>query len=108
MALKIGKQATSAYERSVASKSDAKSGREGAAKGEDVAAASSTASVGELVSKIEMAIERRNWRLLESFWEELRPQIEGLAMEEESEGEGAAAGPEGSPSMGPTEGGMMG
>lgn len=85
--LKLGKQATSAYERMSAELGkgeDAPSSKKSAMKekpAEETSAPSS--SVSELIGKVEEAIKRRNWKLLESFWGELKPMIEEPEEEEE-------------------------
>lgn len=84
MALMIGKQATSAYERN--KKKEKKS--EEPAPSDTSTETPTSAGIGELASKIDDAIERRNWKLLESFWSELRPKLSSLEEEEGAEGEG--------------------
>lgn len=87
MALMIGKQATSAYERNKKAKEEGKA----ASPSPDTQSESSSpepgGSVTELIGKIEDAIDRRNWKLLESFWSDLRPMLSKLEEEEASEGE---------------------
>lgn len=87
MALMIGKQATSAYERN---KNKDKKSKEPAPSDTSVETESS-AGIEELATKIDDAIERRNWKLLESFWSELRPKLSSLEEEEGAEGEGESS-----------------